>query len=137
MLRRTTLWIWSIVGGVFLIAGYFLVRRLSAAGSATDLYYAGVSLLSSIGIGAGILVHRPARPLPWVLLAVAQLTYTAGDVTYYIEAITGHDDFPGLADVFYLAQFPLMISALAVFIRRRTPGWHTPTWIDAAVLGTA
>jgi hypothetical protein len=30
-----------------------------------------------------------------------------------------------------------MISALAIFIRRRTPGWHAPTWIDATVLGTA
>jgi hypothetical protein len=134
---RATLWIWALLLGAALILGYHLVRHVTAAGNGTDLYYAGVSLLASAGIAAGIAVHRPGRPAPWVLLAAAQLTYTGGDVAYYVTVATGHDGFPGVADVFYLAQFPLMVGALVVFIRRRTPGWHTATWIDASVLGVA
>jgi diguanylate cyclase (GGDEF)-like protein len=135
--RRSRLWIWTIVAGGVLIGVFYLVREWAGDGATADVFYATVSLLATVSIAAGILAHRPARPLPWILLALGQLVYTVADVTYLALAAAGHDEFPNLSDVFYLLQFPLVIAALALIIRRRTPRWHAPTWIDAAVLGTA
>jgi two-component system, cell cycle response regulator len=135
--RRSRLWVWALIIGAALIAVFFILQKWDDAGTATDVYYAAVSLLSTSSIVAGIAVHRPARPLPWILIAVGQFSYTCGDVAYMVLAAHGRYDFPSLADAFYLAQFPLVTGALVVIIRRRTPGWHAPTWNDAAVLGTA
>lgn len=134
---RDVVWVWCLVVGAALVGGLFVVQVLSDWDGASDLYYSGVSLLAVVGIVAGIVLHRPVGLLPWVLLAVGQLSYTVADVAFFVSVVTETERFPGVPDVFYLAQFPLVISALAVFIRRRTPGWHAPTWIDAAVLGTA
>jgi two-component system, cell cycle response regulator len=134
---RSRLWVWALAVGAALIAVFFVVQRSDHGGTAADIFYAGVSLLATLSICAGIAVHRPAHPLPWILFAAGQLSYTCGDVAYMVLAAQGRDYFPNLADAFYLAQFPLMTSALVVIIRRRTPGWHAPTWNDAAVLGTA
>jgi diguanylate cyclase (GGDEF)-like protein len=135
-MRRSLLWIWALVAGMILIAGFAALSH-ATDGVIGDLYYATVSLLAAFGIAGGIVVHRPEQPLPWILLAVGQLAYTAGDVTYFVTEANGTTTYPDLADVFYLLQFPLVIAGLVLIIRRRTPGWHSPTWIDAAVLGTA
>jgi two-component system cell cycle response regulator len=131
------LWVWALITGAALIAVFLVVQARDHGGTATDVCYAGLSLLTTLSVGAGIAVHRPARPLPWILFAAGQLSYTCGDVAYMVLAAHGRDYFPNLADVFYLAQFPLITGALVVIIGRRTPGWHAPTWNDAAVLGTA
>jgi two-component system, cell cycle response regulator len=134
---KSLLWAWALVAGAVLIAGFFAVNAWTRWEGATDLYYSSVSLLATMGIVAGIVMFRPRRPLPWILLAVGQLSYTVADVAFFVSVATETVRFPGVPDIFYLLQFPLVISALAVFVRRRTPGWHAPTWIDAAVLGTA
>src|SRR3954453_4671599 len=124
--RGSRWWVWTIVVGAGLIGGMYAVQAWSGSDLAPDGYYATVSLLTSITIVVGIVVHRPARPLPWLLLAAGQFVYTAGDVTYLVLAAHGNYDFPSLADALYLMQFPFVIVALGLIIRRRTPGWHAP-----------
>jgi hypothetical protein len=59
--------------------------------------WAALALSSAGAIAAGVLVHRPARPLPWWLLAVAVTIFAAGDTTYNVlTTILGQDNpLPG------------------------------------------
>jgi hypothetical protein len=85
--------------------------------------------LSSAGaIGAGVVIHRPSHPMPWWVLAVAVTVFAAGDTTYNVlTTILGEvRPFPSLADVFYLAMYPIAAAGLLLLIhaahRRPRPG---------------
>jgi two-component system cell cycle response regulator len=108
---------------------------------ATWAWFVGVGAAVTVGyyvVLAGIAVNRPPGRLPWLILAAAQGMYSIGDTLYFVlHTVLHRDGYPDLADVFYLAQYPLICLALVVFIRRRTPGRDTVTLIDAAVLAVA
>ncbi|HET7270714.1 MAG TPA: hypothetical protein VFI90_06460, partial [Rubrobacter sp.] len=69
---------------------------------------------------AGILMHRPKRPLSWYLFTCGLLLFVLGIVTYvYYEATLGKTPFPSVADVFFIASYPCAASALLLFQSRR------------------
>src|ERR1700742_2586892 len=83
-------------------------------------------LLGLSGVAAivvGVLIHRPARKLPWLLLAAANLSFVAGQVSFLVAGQFLHRPlpFPSFADVLYLGTYPLMAAALTIFIWARTP----------------
>jgi hypothetical protein len=54
-------------------------------------------------IVAGVALNRPARTLPWLLLAVAQLSFVAGQESFLVAGRLGTQlPFPSFADVLYL-----------------------------------
>ena len=55
----------------------------------------------------------PQVALPWIILALALLFNTLGDVTWAIlQDFLGQEPFPSLADVFYLGYYPLFLIAI-------------------------
>ena len=114
-------WTWRLAAGysvwmAVLAAGYF-------ARPGWHLVTWGLIGLSCVGaIVLGIVLYRPARIWPWLLLGAANLAYSAGDTTYnvmttYFGAV---NPFPSIADAQYLATYPLFAAGLAGFIRYRT-----------------
>src|SRR5436305_1212411 len=71
--------------GYLAVLAYFRMPGLPADGRLP--FYLAVSLSAAIAIGAGVVRNKPARALPWVLIAAGQLVYFAADVTFY----TYHD----------------------------------------------
>lgn len=78
----------------------------------------------------------PDRRLSWILIALGQASFVAGDLVWnYYEAI-GEEPFPSLADVLYLGGYPFIALGLFLMIRRRLGGGDRGGLLDAAILTT-
>ena len=96
----------------------------------------GLLGLSGVGaIVAGVVVNRPSRKLPWVLLAVANLSFIAGQTSFLVMTkIKVQVPFPSFADGLYLLEYPLYAAGVFVFIRWRSPNRDRRSLIDALTL---
>jgi diguanylate cyclase (GGDEF)-like protein/PAS domain S-box-containing protein len=113
-----------------LVATYYVWPGLRvAAGGLFDLS-------GGLAIVAGVVVNRPARKTPWLLLAAANLTFAAGQISFLVltETIKANVPFPSIADVFYLATYPLYAAGLVLFIWSRTPDRDRRSLMDALTL---
>jgi diguanylate cyclase len=111
--RRVAIAPWSVflVAGAALTAGYFAMPRASLSQSA----YSNVVSLAFIGaILVGLRIHRPTDRGMWVWFAVGMLMSILADgvLTGYL-AVSGETPFPSLADVLYLAAYPVLFLAVA------------------------
>ena len=114
---------------VFLIAAYYGLPglRLETWGL--------ISLSGVIAIVAGIVLNRPARKAPWLVLAAAQASFAAGQLSFLIAAKRGVVlPFPSFADALYLLTFPLYAVAFLIFIKCRSPDKDRRSLIDALTL---
>ena len=114
---------------VFLIAAYYGLPglRLETWGL--------ISLSGVIAIVAGIVLNRPARKAPWLVLAAAQASFAAGQFSFLIAAKRGVVlPFPSFADALYLLTFPLYAVAFLIFIKCRSPDKDRRSLIDALTL---
>ncbi len=83
----------------------------------------GLLCLSGVsGIIAGLALNRPARKLPWVLLAAALTCFGAGQMSFLVAEQMGTAlPFPSFADAFYLSCYPLAAAGLLGFVAARSP----------------
>jgi diguanylate cyclase (GGDEF)-like protein/PAS domain S-box-containing protein len=95
-----------------------------------------LGLSGVLAIVAGVLINRPARALPWLLLAAANLSFVAGQVSFLIltDVLRVTVPFPSFADVLYLSTYPLYAIGVFIFIRWRTAGSDRRSLIDALTL---
>jgi diguanylate cyclase (GGDEF)-like protein/PAS domain S-box-containing protein len=120
------------VVGVALGAVYYLTPDSPLR----TVLWTAIAASSVVAIVAGVAVHRPARPLPWILAAVGMTSYTVGEALFYwpqlvdAESVTG----PSLADAFYLVLYPTLAAALAVIVRRQSPGGDRAALLDSAIV---
>jgi diguanylate cyclase (GGDEF)-like protein/PAS domain S-box-containing protein len=96
----------------------------------------GLIGLSGVGaVVAGVVINRPARKLPWLLLAAALASFTAGQISFLVAQLIGTPlPFPSFADVLYLLTYPLYAAGMLIFIWWRTPGGDRRSVIDALTL---
>ena len=94
-----------------------------------------ISLSGVVAVLAGVLVNRPARKVPWLLLAAALASFGAGQLSFLIAArLRVVLPFPSYADVLYLSEYVLGAAALLIFIYWRTPDGDRRSLIDALTL---
>ena len=94
-----------------------------------------IGLSGVIAIVAGVIINRPSRKAPWLLLALAQTSFAAGQVSFLLaQAIGTQLPFPSFADLLYLLTYPLYAAGLLIFIRWRTPDRDRRSLIDALTL---
>ncbi len=124
-----------------LLAGYaiwwaaLIVAYYGLPGLRTEAW--GLLGLSGVAaIVAGVLIHRPARMVPWLLLAAANLSFVAGQVSFLVASLIQHQPlpFPSYADLLYLLTYPLIAAGLVAFIRARNPERDQRSVIDALTL---
>jgi diguanylate cyclase (GGDEF)-like protein/PAS domain S-box-containing protein len=96
----------------------------------------GAASVAAILVSARI--NRTAR-FPWILIAIGQAAFVAGDVlAYNYQRFFGKElPFPSIADVFYLATYPFLIAGLLLLIRKRTPTQDRASLIDTLIVTTA
>ena len=110
-------WHMYLAVGVLATGAYFLlptqtaqyVLRLLAVGS------------TSAAFVAGIVMHRPKRPLPWYVLGFAMLMPVLSSLTYvYYVAVLGIEPpRASVADAFFIATYVCVAAALLIFQSRR------------------
>jgi two-component system cell cycle response regulator len=128
-------WIWLTGVGVAVTIGYYILPVLNVSRVVQSLTFIAVSTAAAIAVLVGVYINKPASRFPWLVLAAAQGMYSIGDTVYFVlHTVLGREDYPDLADLFYLMQYPLICWALMIFVRRRTPGRDRVALIDAAVL---
>ncbi|MGB9182734.1 MAG: diguanylate cyclase [Solirubrobacteraceae bacterium] len=97
--------------------------------------YTGLEFLAVAVLVARVL-RGGADRLAWGLMAAGLLAWTAGDLiwTLWLDGVA-NPPYPSLADVFYLAMFPLASVALALLIRARLRRAGAAQWLDGGVVG--
>jgi diguanylate cyclase (GGDEF)-like protein/PAS domain S-box-containing protein len=129
---RRLIWIYA-VWMVALAGAYF------AAGDrvpALRTYAWGLlGLTSVVGVLVGMVIHRPRRRLPWVLVAGAVATLLIGDTLYsYVTDVLRLDDpSPMVADLIYFTMYPLLIGGLFL-LGPSTPRRNRGGLLDAVVV---
>jgi signal transduction histidine kinase len=127
---------------VYLVAGlaatglYFLLPWDSAA---QWLLYDLIGAGSAAAVLLGTRRHRPVLSAAWYLFAAGLMAFAVGDVLFNFYARIWHRDLPipSVADVFYLAGYPLLAVGLVLLVLRTLPQGRREGLIDAALLTTA
>ena len=97
-----------------------------------------LGLSAVVATVAGVRRNRPRKPLAWYLLAVAELTFVAGDTSYNVLTEVMHQDnpFPSVADLFYLLTYVFIAAGIFLIIRARSSSRDIPSLIDAVIITT-
>jgi diguanylate cyclase (GGDEF)-like protein/PAS domain S-box-containing protein len=107
--------IYVITGTVWMLTGFGGPKITHYVGLLSD----APAALASVVIAAATARHtaRGVLRTAWILLAVALALYFVGVAIGTISWLRGHDPFPGPADIFYCAFYPVL-AAGAVFLIR-------------------
>ncbi|TVZ03810.1 EAL domain-containing protein [Trebonia kvetii] len=125
----------------YVLSGYAVLVALligiyySLGGGPRIVAWGLISLSGVAAIITGLVVNRPARKAPWILLAAALSCFAAGQLTFLIaKQLQVALPFPSFADVLYLSCYPLYAAGLLIFIKWRTPDGDLRSLIDALTL---
>ncbi|MCY1140152.1 EAL domain-containing protein [Actinoplanes sp. Pm04-4] len=114
-------WVAALFGGWMAVLAVLFVAAPAGAQSVLRLIAGGTAI---VVVGLGVRLNRPARRLPWRLLATAIALAAAGTALYRApESLTAH--VPGLVTAGALlvtAGYPVLAGMLFVSLRRRTGG---------------
>ena len=130
-MNRKTWLIYVIAGAAVLIL--FLTVPALRLGPIFNL----IGLSGAVVIVTATREHRPGHRLPWLLVAIGQVLFVAGDViTYNYARFFGTDPpFPSIGDLFYLSVYPFLIAGILLLVRHRSPGRDRTSLIDSLIVG--
>jgi len=117
---------------LYLIAGTVAVFCFLVVPPFVDntIFFVLVGLSATLAIGYGIKLHKPQPALPWLLFIGAQVAFYAGDFFYYSFDLSS----PNLADLLYVAYYPLQTAGLLLLIRSRSTGRESTSLLDALIV---
>jgi signal transduction histidine kinase/DNA-binding response OmpR family regulator/HPt (histidine-containing phosphotransfer) domain-containing protein len=131
-LRGTRTWLAILGVGIAAVCGHFL-PVFGPGGQA--LTYVGIEALAVVAVFASLRFLRPARPLAWALFGAGMLSVTLGDAVWYWLTVVGNvSPTSSLADVFYLAEYPLLIAGVLLLVQARP---DRATILDTLIVTTA
>ena len=116
-----------------LIAGAAVLAVYPFASTATQrVLYLVLSLSAPVLIAVAVHVRQPTRKLPWVLLSIGFALYFLGDLASEGYELRGPAPFPNPSDIAYLLFYPVVVAAIAGFLR--TEGRRDrAAWLDASI----
>jgi diguanylate cyclase (GGDEF)-like protein/PAS domain S-box-containing protein len=131
-LRRPPGWLLFLGFGALIGAAYYAV-------SSPVLKVVTFGLLGAspvVAVVAGVRLYRPRCPTAWFLFAAGQLTFTVGDMIFYVDEylLRQEPPLPSVADVFYLTTYPCLVGGLLLLVKRRTPGRDRASLVDALIV---
>ncbi|MFE4393909.1 putative bifunctional diguanylate cyclase/phosphodiesterase [Streptomyces sp. CB02056] len=99
------------------------------------IWWTGIGLGGVAAIVVGVRLNRPAHARYWYVLALANLSFTVGEVVQAVQLDILHvpNPFPSVADGFYLAEYVLYAVGVLGFIRWRTARQDRAGLLDALV----
>src|SRR5947209_9710309 len=130
-----TLWRTALITSVLVCAFYLAVAADHVV--ARNILYNTAELGAILAIVGGVWRYRPRAAYAWLLVAGGLFMFWIGDFVWAVYEIGGRDPYPSLADIFYLAAYPLFAAGLAVATRRRLPVIDRRAPIDAAIVAVS
>jgi len=108
-------------------------------GDARSIAYVGIGLAAVVAMYAGARLRPRSQRLPWYLFAAGFLCEVLGDAVFavYEVGLDREPPLPSVADVFYLAGYPMILLAIVVLLREL--GGHTSrvALLDTAIVAVA
>jgi hypothetical protein len=97
---------------------------------------AGLCLAGALRTGAPLEPRSPRRSrAAWSLVALALASWALGETLWSIRfSASDGPSGPTVSDVFWLAWYPLMATALALLVRERVRTFTLHRWIDGVVV---
>ncbi|HEX7171211.1 MAG TPA: EAL domain-containing protein [Candidatus Limnocylindria bacterium] len=121
----------AVAIGAILIGVYFLLPSADLQ----DLAYQAPGMLAVVAVLAGVAIHRPPKPGPWLLLAAGLALTTTGDWTWVLLVrVFGIEPFPSVADAFYLSGIGVTGAAIVWLVRGRIPDGDRAGLLDALIV---
>ena len=135
-LRRLPLARVYLVAGLLATGLYFVLPWNSFP---QEFLYDGIGAVSALVVVLGARINRPKQMLPWYLFGAGLLAFSLGDVVFNLYEEVWHRDppVPSVADVFYLAGYPLITAGLVVFVLRIRREDRRFGLLDAALLAVS
>ena len=128
---RRRAWLLAVALGAIWSLGYALIPDVDFG----SWLYATFGLVCIALMTGGVLLHRPARMFPWLLLILGLVLLTVGDIGWFSYALDGVEaPFPSVLDAAYLAGYVAIASGIVVMFRSRLPGGDRGSLIDALIL---
>ena len=125
--------LWLAFGGVGLVA--ILVYEAIVSEGLRDVAYSLIGLIGAVGVLVGVRLNRPALPRPWILMGVGQLLWVAGDlIATVMENVFGVYAYPSVADLFYLAGYPVLAWGIHLLVRGRRSRADVAGMLDSATV---
>ncbi len=120
-------WFLTIFAATGLCAAYLLGVLFNWGNAAERSLYSNLGMLP-VGLAATLLAWSAAQNRPdrqsrvaWRILSISFGCFFAGDFLYFIyQNVLGRTPFPSVADVGYLAYYPLMFAGL-IFLSGGSP----------------
>lgn len=139
--RRATTIAWFslalLVTGWIVLLGWLIAWGPGDHPGRDTYLYLALSIGAACAVVARGFVSTRDRKVWWAL-GLALLFSAAGDVTYVVSFPgTDAEHFPGTADAFYLAYYPLAIAAVVMYVRNRVRDVPAAVWRDGIVLAVA
>ncbi len=138
--RANPLWARYLAVGAAAVLLYLLVGPSGPLPFAVPMIvpYSLVSISAVVALLVGVRLHRPQDARPWRLLAVGQLVFLLAHFTRWLLNTTlGPGSGMALSDAIAIARYPLLLVALLLLVRRRTPGNDRAGLIDALIVATS
>jgi diguanylate cyclase (GGDEF)-like protein len=106
-------------------------------GFVNDGLYSAIELVA-VGLCFARALSRPDDRAAWLLMAVAVLAWTAGDLvwTVWLEGLPDPSS-PSIADGLYLAMYPAVYASLTLMMRAHFRHVGAAMWLDGIVVGLA
>jgi signal transduction histidine kinase len=127
--------------GALLTLGYVLALRVGVLSipAAEIILYIGLGVSTAAAIVVGARRWRPRPALAWHLFAVGTLALVLADLVFVLtqEPPPSGGAFPSVADAMYLLSYSFMVGGLLLIIRRRGPGSHRASLVEALLVVTA
>ena len=123
--------------GILLLGGVAIVLHfapfIGPAGQA--ITYIAIEAAAVFALFAALRFNRPERPLAWAVFGLGMVSVTLGDVVWYwLTLVQNVSPDTSLADVFYIAEYPLLISGMLLLVRARP---DRATILDTLIVTTA
>jgi diguanylate cyclase (GGDEF)-like protein len=126
-------WRVCLAAGATAIVAYFTVARAIPHGTEVDYFLIGVGTVISIILG--VKWNRPARRLPWYMLAAGMALWAIGDGLYNASISMGVQvPYPSLSDPLFLIAYPFLGAGLMLTRERRRTRSEPGAFIEAAII---
>ncbi|RYV49414.1 putative bifunctional diguanylate cyclase/phosphodiesterase [Pengzhenrongella frigida] len=126
-----TIWWRYLIAGVVVSAGVFSMP----VGLGRDLVYCLIGASGTVAIVIGVRRHGPPHRRGWHLMAAGNAAWVLGDAIYaWFEHGLLVSPFPSVADVAYLAAYPMLAGGLLILVRSRGPENGLAAVLDSAIL---
>jgi signal transduction histidine kinase len=132
--RDAVLW-WAVFAVLGSLCVAYALLPLSLNTLRNVVIYPGIGLAAVSCIVLGVLHYRPAAPQAWLAIAAGIFMWFVGDLLWGVYELVGLEPYPSVADLFYLAGYPLIALGLGYALRLRSSGMgvETGTVIDGVL----